>query len=284
MGDFFNPQHLKVLWAEITRGNVIIATAIVLAFTLAVRFMILRIAFRNIDDRFVRLRYKRALSYIVFFVALLFLLPIWLPSIRNVATFLGIFGAGFLVVTREIWISVAGWAYIMIRRPYVIGDRVQIKEIVGDVIDIRLMETSVMEVKDADSDRATGRIVYVPNARLFGEILVTSHLKSPLVFHYIEVQLTPDSDWEKAAELLKTIAATEYKEALAAKTKNAIPGTVVNPPLGYREPRVLVEAKPGCVSLELEFMAPTGYAAVMIDAIWRAFLKAARENGNIKIA
>jgi len=284
MGDFFNPQHLKVLWAEITRGNVLIASAIVLTLTLVVRFTILRIAFRNIDDQFVRLRYKRTLSYIVFFIALLLLLPIWLPSIRNVATFLGIFGAGFLVVTREIWISVAGWAYIMIRRPYVIGDRVQIKEIIGDVIDIRLMETSVMEVKDADSDRATGRIVYVPNARLFAEILITAHLKSSLVFHYIEVQLTLDSDWEQAAELLKTIAATEYKAALAAKTKNAIPGAVFNPPLGYREPRVLVEAKSGCVSLELEFMVPTGCAAVMIDAIWRAFLKAARESEKIRLA
>ena len=78
--------------------------------------------------------------------------PVWdlLPQLRNIATFLGIFGAGFLIVTRELWLCFSGWAYIMIRRPYVIGDRIQLGAIAGDVIDIRMFETSLMEVTSTE--------------------------------------------------------------------------------------------------------------------------------------
>jgi small-conductance mechanosensitive channel len=135
------------------------------------------------------LRYKRALSYIVFFIGLFLLLPVWLPSIRNVATFLGIFGAGFLIVTRDLWVCVVGWAYIMIRRPFVIGDRVQIGNVAGDVIDIRLMETSIMEVSSGRR-RANqrGEWCYFPNAKIFTESFATTRAHVGHVFQELHIQ------------------------------------------------------------------------------------------------
>lgn len=282
MLEFFNPQNLNAFWARLTSGHAFAATALVLGVLLLVRMMILRIAYRNIDDRFVRLRYKRALSYIFFVIAVFLLLPVWLPSIRNIATFLGIFGAGFLIVTRDLWVCVGGWAYIMVRRPYVIGDRIQIGNITGDVVDIRLMETSVMEVSGTEGGSTTGRVIYFPNAKVFSEIIATSRLQVGHVYNEIHLKLPFDSDWEAAGRLLEGIALEQYKTAIAAREQLVADSDEIDILSGYRDPRVLTEVQDDKIVLHLQFMAPAGQVANMTDHIWRNFLTAAKNNPAIK--
>jgi len=284
MLEFFSPQNLNALWTRLTSGHAFMATGIVLLMLLLLRTVILRIAYRNIEDKFVRLRYKRTLSYIIVVIALFLLLPIWLPSIRNIATFLGIFGAGFLIVTRDLWVCVGGWAYIMIRRPYVIGDRIQIGNISGDVIDIRLMETSIMEVSGTEGGLTTGRIIYFPNAKVFSEIIATTRLNAGHTYQELHVQIDPASDWEAAAALLEKITRTEYATSLAAREQLASEDEETDLLSGYREPRVLAELKGALVILHLQFMAPAGQAANLTDRIWRQFLIGVRQNPTIRFA
>lgn len=282
MLDFFSPQNLNNFWAKITDGHAFIATFVVIVLLMLVRMMVLSIAYRSIEDKFVRLRYKRGVSYAIFFIGIFLLLPIWLPSIRNIATFLGIFGAGFLIVTRDLWLCVGGWAYIVIRRPYVIGDRIQFGTVTGDVIDIRLMETNIMEVTNTEGGLTTGRIIYFPNSKIFTEIIATASRQFAHVFQELHVHLDGSANWEKAANLLEEIARNEYKTALAAKEQLATESDEVDILAGYREPRVLTEMQAGKIVLHLQFMAPTGQVANMTDRIWRSFLKAAAADGSIK--
>jgi small-conductance mechanosensitive channel len=283
MFEFFSPQNLNALWTSITSGHAFVATALVVGVLLLLRMMILRIAFHNIDDKFIRLRYKRALSYIVFFIALFLLLPVWLPSIRNLATFLGIFGAGFLIVTRDLWVSVVGWAYIMIRRPFVIGDRIQIGAIAGDVIDIRLMETSIVEVSQVEGGQPTGRVVYFPNAKIFTEIFSTTSAHVGHVFQEIHIHLAAKSDWKSAATMLEAIAAKHYQNARAVK-EQLQSGDDLDMLSGYREPRVLLQMTGAHLVLKLQYMAPTGQGINMQDRIWRDFLTQAAKKARIKFA
>jgi small-conductance mechanosensitive channel len=282
MAEFLNPRNLNNLWERITSGHAFTATAIVIVLLFLVRAMILGIARRSIEDKFVRLRYRRGVSYFVFFAGIFLLLPVWLPSIRNIATFLGIFGAGFLVVTRELWLCIGGWAYLVIRRPYVIGDRIQIGQIAGDVIDIRLMETSIMEISSAEGGLTTGRIIYFPNAKIFTETIAATSKQIAHTFQEIHVRLDAAADWEAAGALLTGIANEHYATALAVKEQQDSGGDDRDVMSGYREPRVLTEMQGGHIILHLQFMAPTGQAANMTDRIWRSFLTAAKENPNIK--
>ena len=284
MLEFFSPQNLNNLWARLTSGHALIATTIVVVILLLVRSMILRIAFRNIDDKFVRLRYKRTLSYIILLIAIFLLLPIWLPSLRNIATFLGIFGAGFLIVTRELWLCFGGWAYIVIRRPFLIGDRIQVGTIAGDVIDIRMFETSLMEVTATEGGLTTGRVIYFPNSKIFTEVIATTSKFIQHVFQEIHVSLEASSEWEKAAAMLEELAKEEYQSAQAAKEQLETPGEETDTMSGYRDPRVVVDMTAGRIQLHLQFMAPTGYAASMRDRIWRRFLKAAAEAPTIRLS
>ncbi len=283
MLDFFSPQNLNSLWTSITSGHAFVATALVVGVLLLLRMMILRIAFHNIDDKFIRLRYKRALSYIVFFIALFLLLPVWLPSIRNLATFLGIFGAGFLIVTRDLWVSVVGWAYIMIRRPFVIGDRIQIGPIAGDVIDIRLMETSIVEVSQVEGGQPTGRVVYFPNAKIFTETFATTGAHVGHIFQELQVHLDAKCDWQSAAQMLEKITAKHYEIARAAKEQLET-SEELDMLSGYRDARVLIQMTGAHVVLKLHYMAPTGQGVNMQDRIWRDFLVAVAKKPRIRFA
>lgn len=284
MQEIFSPQNLNLFWAEIARGNVYITTAIVIALLLVLRSIILRIAFRKIDDGFARLRYKRALSYLLFTIAFLFLLPVWLPSIKNVATFLGIFGAGFLIVTRDIWVSIAAWIYIMLRRPYSIGDRIEISGMVGNVVDIRLMETSIMEVKGADESSLTGRLIFLPNAKVFTDVLINLRQQASHTFRELKVELTNSSDWEKTIELLKKVVDEAYTAALAQRHRTPYRNLDAEFMTESREPRILVSLDEGNVILRTEFMAPYGQEATMTDLIWRGFLKHIQNVPSIHLA
>lgn len=283
MADFFSPQDVNALWQRLTSGHAFASTAMVVGMLLVVRLIVLRIAYRNIQDKFLRLRYRRTVSYIISFIAIFLLLPIWLPSIRSIATFLGIFGAGFLIVTRDLWVCVVGWAYIMIRRPFVIGDRIQIGNIAGDVVDIRLMETSVMEVSQAEGGQSTGRVVFFPNAKIFTESFATTGANVGHVFQELQVHLSHRADWKAAAGLLEKIARRRYEGALAAK-EQLQNNTEIDMVSSYREPRVLAQMVGSHIVLKLQFMAPTGQGINMNDSIWRDFLTAAQKNPHIRFA
>ena len=282
MLDFFSLQNLTNLWNRLAGGHELITTAVVVGVLLLLRSMILRIAYRNVEDKFDRLRYKRGLSYIILLLAIFLLLPTWLPQLRNIATFLGIFGAGFLIITRELWLCFSGWAYIMIRRPYVIGDRIQLGGIAGDVIDIRMFETSLMEVTATEGGLSTGRVIYFPNSKIFTEVIATTSKFIAHVFQEITVFLDANSDWEKAGALLEDLAKEEYQTSLAAKEQIESTGEDTDSMLGYRDPRVMTEMSGRNIKLNLQFMAPTGQAAHMKDRIWRRFLKAAAESTTIR--
>lgn len=278
----FSPDNLNNLWVKLTTGHTYIATAIVVVLLILIRALVVGIANRSIDDKFVRMRYRRGVSYFVFFTGVFLLLPVWLPSIRNIATFLGIFGAGFLIVTRDLWLCIGGWAYIVIRRPYVIGDRVQMGSVAGDVIDIRLMETSIMEVSSTEGGLTTGRIIYFPNAKIFTEIIATTSKQIAHTFQEIHLHLDAASDWEAAANLLTKITNEHYTTAIAAKEQLESDEEDRDVMSGYREPRVLTEMQGAHILLHLQFMAPTGQAANMIDRIWRSFLTEAKTIPSIR--
>jgi small-conductance mechanosensitive channel len=63
--------------------------------------------------------------------------------------------------------SFLGWIYILIRRPYQVGDRIQIEDATGDVIDVSYLDTTLWEFggKYLSTDHPSGRIIKFPNSK-----------------------------------------------------------------------------------------------------------------------
>ncbi|EIM75948.1 mechanosensitive ion channel protein MscS [Nitritalea halalkaliphila LW7] len=146
---------------------------------------------------------------------------IWITNFQSITTFLGLLSAGIAIALKDIFVNLAGWLFIYWKKPFDVGDRIQIGSIKGDVVDLRLFQFSLLEVGNwVDADQATGRIVHVPNAKVFMEAQANYSQGFNYIWHEQSVMLSLDSDFKKAKELLLAIlqakCQSEYKNIEAA--------------------------------------------------------------------
>lgn len=71
---------------------------------------------------------------------------IWIVGFGSLTTFLGLLSAGLAIAVRDPVTYMSGWIYVLLRKPYKVGDRIQIGDEKGDVIDIRFLEFTILEI------------------------------------------------------------------------------------------------------------------------------------------
>ncbi|MHC4520527.1 MAG: mechanosensitive ion channel domain-containing protein, partial [Planctomycetota bacterium] len=141
----------------------IIWTVLVLAAVNFVGHLIERGLQRGATDLEGKHKIRRAMSWLRAVVLTVALVAIWVSGAGQMGVFLGVIGAGIALSLQEVLLCVAGWALIIIKRPFDIGDRIEFSGHVGDVIDIRVFQTSLLEVGNwVGADQSTGRIINVP--------------------------------------------------------------------------------------------------------------------------
>ena len=90
----------------------------------------------QIEDPRSRYQWGKGSAYVAYLVGFLGLGQIWLETIGNLGTFLGLLTAGLAIALKDLVTNLAGWAFILLRHPFRVGDRIQIGEHKGDVVDI----------------------------------------------------------------------------------------------------------------------------------------------------
>lgn len=132
---------------------------------------------------------------------------LWAEATDSLVTILSVVGAGLVIANREFFLSMVGRLNIALRAPYVPSDRIEINGITGDVIDIRLIHTSLMEVGGwVDADQSTGRIVHIPHAWIFQYGVFNYTQGFSFIWNELSVTLTADSDWESARDIMLSFA------------------------------------------------------------------------------
>ncbi len=145
-----------------------------------------------------------ALGYV--FVIIL-LVVIFSDSLGGFAVTLGFAGAGITFALREVITSVAGWLGILGGGFYKTGDRVQLGGIKGDVIDIGILRTTVMELGQwVDADLYNGRIVRIANSFVFSEPVFNYSADFPFLWDEIKIPIRYGSDYELTKKILDKAA------------------------------------------------------------------------------
>ena len=159
--------------------------------------------FSKIKDNNNRYKAKKFSSFIGYFLTIILLTVVFSDRLGNLTVALGVAGAGIAFALQEVIASFAGWLAIMFGGFYDTGDRVQLGGIKGDVMDIGVLRTTIMETGQwVDGDLYNGRIVLIANSYVFKEPVFNYSGDFPFLWDEIKIPIQYGSDYEKAKEII----------------------------------------------------------------------------------
>lgn len=200
----------------------ILYSIIILIVLAVLRYVILKIVWRFTEDPKNHYTWKRAVSFIIGLLSVLLILSVWVQAIGKLGAFLGLLSAGIAIALKDPLTNIAGWIFILVRKPFSLGDRIQIGKDAGDIIDIRLFQFSILEIGNwVDADQSTGRIIHIPNAKVFSESQANYSAGFKFIWNEIKVLVTFESDWKKTKQLLQEII-NNYAEATSNSAEKKV--------------------------------------------------------------
>ena len=168
-------------------------------------------ALRYVNKRFLEntrtlYTWRKGIEYSAYIVGGILIGRIWLVGLQSILTYLGILSAGLAIALQDPIVNLVGWLFIVTRRPFSVGDRVEVGDHSGDVIDMRLFQFSLLEIgKRIDAEQSTGRVLHMPNGLVFTSVIANYSQGLPFIWNEIPILVTYESDWEKAKAILTDV-------------------------------------------------------------------------------
>lgn len=264
----------------------IVLSVLVIALLVLARRLLLYLVGRVVRSAVPRYRWARYSSYVITVLAIVVLAQVWFTAIRSMGVFLGLLSAGLAIALKDLVASLAGWFFILWRKPFDLGDRVQVGTHAGDVVDIRLFSFTIMEVGNwTSSDQATGRMIHLPNARVFTEPVANYTADFPFLWSDLPVLVTFESDWRRAKERLHTIvqevAEDASQEAEGRLTESSRLFLVHH---GGLLPAIYTSVEESGVLLTARYVTRPRERRATAQAIWERVLDAFQEEPAIAFA
>jgi small-conductance mechanosensitive channel len=271
--------------AHETQNKIIVSILFILLLWIF-QFAILRVVWRQTKNVKIRYQWKRSLSLIVPFIGIILIGAVWLPAFKQFGAFLGLFSAGLAIALKDPLTNLAGWLFILFRKPFVVGDRVQIGEHAGDIIDIRLFQFTLLEIGNwVDADQSTGRIIHLPNGQVFQQSQANYSTGFNYIWNEIQVNITFESNWELAKSVLEKII-NKRAEQLSTSAEKEIFEASKNFMIYYKHltPIVYTNVKEFGVQLTIRYLCNPRKRRSSENEIWEDILIAFKSNNEIYFA
>lgn len=267
-------------------GTKLLVSSVVVILLLLLRWLVLRIVHRRVEDTEIWYRTRKIVTYTTTILILFGLLRIWVVPFGDLATFFGLVSAGVAVALADVLKDIVGWGYILTRRPFRVGDRIEASGYTGDVIDIRMFRFTMLETGNwVHADQSTGRIVHIPNQIVFSNPIANFTEGFEYIWHEIPILVTYESDWKHAeAIILKVLNAAAPDVVKEAHKK--IRETAQEYRIKYRHltPAVYVSAQDSGVLLTGRLLVPARQRRGIDQKVWRGILEAFADEPTIDLA
>lgn len=242
---------------------------------------------RRIQDSQTRYRVHKV-NAIIGYVLILFCLSIvFKDRLGGLSLTLGVIGAGVAFALQEVIASIAGYAAISFAGFYTVGHRIQLGGIKGDVIDISMLRTTLMEVGEwVKADLYTGRIVRIANSFVFKEPVFNYSGDFPFLWDEITVPLKYGCDYHLAKEVFEKATAEivgEYSEF----AKNSWAGVVKRYYVDATmiEPMVTLAFNDNWIEFTLRYIVDYRVRRrVKHELYWRVLEEIDKSQGSLNIA
>ncbi len=264
----------------------IVLTVVVIFVIWALRLMAIRIVNKQLPEAEDQYRWRKNLTYISVFLGFLIVGRIWFEGLQSIATFLGLLSAGLAIALRDPVSDLAGWLFILWRKPFEVGDRIQLGDVKGDVIDTRIFKFTVLEIGNwVRSDQSTGRVVHVPNHEVFNEPLANYTSDFEFIWNEMQVLVTFESDWSKAKKLLQDIAdkhLNQFADEAQRQVRRAQKAYLIH----YRHltPIVYTDVQDSGICLTIRHLTNPRRRRSTSEALWEDILKTFAQHDDIDLA
>ncbi|MDP9099712.1 MAG: mechanosensitive ion channel family protein [Verrucomicrobiota bacterium] len=224
------PQPQLDLLQRATRATVFIVVVLAIAKAISVY------AIGRVSDASTTFTLRRILhlviAVLIVFIGLSIFFANWYTALISVGVVSIIVGLSIQTPMS----SFIGWIYILVRRPYRVGDRIKIGNATGDVIDVSYIDTTLWEFGGSflSTDHPSGRVIKFPNAKVLGEMVYNySWPLFPYIWNEIKFQIAYQSDLQFVAQTMERIVEEEigaemedrvtvYRELLARTPVNEL--------------------------------------------------------------
>jgi len=262
------------------------ATLLVLVVLWAVRRITLAVVWRRTHDARLRYRWQKGTAYVTSPLGLFIIGRIWFEGFQSVATFLGLVSAGIAIALKDILVNLAGWFFIIWRSPFALGDRIQIGQHAGDVIDVRLFQFTLNEIGNwVQADQSTGRIIHIPNGKVLTEVIANYSEGFQYIWHEIPVLVTFESNWEKAKQLLGEIV-TRDSEEITRAAEQSVRETTRKFMIFYTNltPTVYTSVTDSGILLTIRYLCEPRRRRTTEQQIWEDILRELASHDDIDLA
>ncbi len=264
----------------------IFSSLIIVLLLWIARWVVLQFVWRKTEDVQTRYRWQKFTAYAAVFLGLLMVVRVWFAGIQSLATLLGLITAGLAIALQDLVKSMAGWAFVLWRRPFSVGDRIQVGNMKGDVIDIRLFKFTLMEIGNwVDAEQSTGRVIHLPNSLIISETIANYSRGFDFIWNEIAVLITFESNWKKAKELLQAIGgshATQLSHQAEKRIREASKRYMIF--YSALTPTVYVSVKDSGVLLTLRYLIDPRKRRGSEHAIWEDVLETFAQHDDIDFA
>ena len=264
----------------------VIGKLVAVVVTLLVMFAVVRFAQRSVSrylkDVDTRYRARKFISFLGYLAALVIIATAFSDKLGGFTVAFGVAGAGIAFALQEVIASVAGWVAISVGSFYSPGDRVQVGGIRGDVIDVSILRTTLMEMGEwVAADLYTGRIVRVANSFVFKEPVFNYSGDFPFLWDEIVLPVKYGSDWKLAREMLRGLV-DEVLVGYAAEVKDSW----LNMVRQYRveeanvEPMITLRATDNWIEFTVRYVVDYRKRRWMKDHLFTRILEEVDKSGN----
>lgn len=197
MDDFLISQTLLSL---------LISTVVLIAIVLVLRIALYRFVSRSVASPDLRRKWFVQIRNGLILLFIFGIILIWGQELRTLAFSVVAIAVAFVVATKELILCVTGSIIKTGAGSFKIGDRIQVKDFRGDVIDQNLLATTILEVGPGKlTHQRTGRMSVIPNAIFVSEPVINESYTNDYVLHVFSVPFKREDNWQAAQkELLES--------------------------------------------------------------------------------
>ncbi|GAB6137088.1 mechanosensitive ion channel family protein [Halanaerobaculum tunisiense] len=265
----------------------LILSLVVIISSYFLTLLIIRFINRQIDTLKRRHQARRSTYYLMTVITIIILLFIWLQQKISLTTYLGFLSAGLTLALHQVLLNIVGWLLLIFKRPFSLGDRIEWSETQGDVIDIGVFYTTLLEVGNRiAAEQSTGRLVQMPNANLFKEPVFNYTRGFGCIWNETEILITFESDWQKAREIMLEIVNQEKEEGVEDRAKKRVKEMSKNYMIKYSAftPITYLDIESSGVQITLRYLTSVRQRRTVEDRIYERILVSFAQEPDIDLA